>query len=570
MQVDGVKFKNYRCFKNEWAGFDDFFPINIVIGRNNSGKSCLLDLINFIVSGEDCKKPPTCLFSYKIELSEEELKNRFRDHVSGGELRGNHWHSHGVHLVGCELYFEKDSAGNIANIVCDKISNGADANDISARINFIKNILDAKRHKFHNKKILKVAAERDIVVESATSDMTLTMNGLGATNVIHNCINSSKLPRDIIQKELLDSLNLIMGKDANFTEIQVQFDENNKWEVYLGEEGKGLIALSRSGSGLKTVILVLLNTIVIPKILKKNPSDCVYIFEELENNMHPALQRRLIDYIEWFCCSNNCFSFLTTHSSVALDKFYTSKNAQLIRVEHDGESAKTYCLKEHFDGLGVIKELGIRASDLLQANGIVWVEGPSDAIYINKWIEIVSEGRLQEGRDYQCVFYGGSLLSHFECVSPDESNELINLITVNPNSIIICDGDRTAKTGSGSRVKRRVSRIIKEMHGNRYGYVWVTDAKEVESYIPVEVLKIIWKKSSLLQIDQFEPFWRIPTENNPDVGYFQKHCPTKTVNKVGLARAVVDNLNYDNLSRVFDWKLNMDKIHAIIKSWNSN
>ena len=44
MIVDSIYFKGHTCFKNEWSGFDTIKPINVIIGRNNSGKSHLLDL----------------------------------------------------------------------------------------------------------------------------------------------------------------------------------------------------------------------------------------------------------------------------------------------------------------------------------------------------------------------------------------------------------------------------------------------------------------------------------------------------------------------------------------------
>ena len=37
MNIDSIYFKGYSCFKNEWAGFDTIKPINVIIGRNNSG-----------------------------------------------------------------------------------------------------------------------------------------------------------------------------------------------------------------------------------------------------------------------------------------------------------------------------------------------------------------------------------------------------------------------------------------------------------------------------------------------------------------------------------------------------
>ena len=89
-----------------------------------------------------------------------------------------------------------------------------------------------------------------------------------ASNIIRRYLvsSSSKISRDLIRKELLSALNEIFKKDAEFSEIQVKHHDGQDaetssnslegWEVYLGEIKKDLIALSRSGSGLKTVILV--------------------------------------------------------------------------------------------------------------------------------------------------------------------------------------------------------------------------------------------------------------------------------------------------------------------------
>lgn len=33
---NSIKVKNYKCFGDEEQGFEKIFPINIIIGRNNS------------------------------------------------------------------------------------------------------------------------------------------------------------------------------------------------------------------------------------------------------------------------------------------------------------------------------------------------------------------------------------------------------------------------------------------------------------------------------------------------------------------------------------------------------
>lgn len=50
----------------------------------------------------------------------------------------------------------------------------------------------------------------------------------------------------------------------------------------------------------------------------------------------------------------------------------------------------------------VCADLGYRPSDLLQANAIIWVEGPSDRIYINHWLDQQAPD-LVEGIDYSIM-----------------------------------------------------------------------------------------------------------------------------------------------------------------------
>ena len=48
-----LKIRNYKCFEGEEQGYDVILPINVIIGRNNSGKSSLLDLIDQATSPKD-------------------------------------------------------------------------------------------------------------------------------------------------------------------------------------------------------------------------------------------------------------------------------------------------------------------------------------------------------------------------------------------------------------------------------------------------------------------------------------------------------------------------------------
>ena len=61
----------------------------------------------------------------------------------------------------------------------------------------------------------------------------------------------------------------------------------------------------------------------------------------------------------------------------------------------------------------------------MQANSVIWVEGPTDRIYLNHWIQPVDPA-LKEGLHYSIMFYGGRLLSHLTANDP-EVDEFISL-----------------------------------------------------------------------------------------------------------------------------------------------
>ena len=110
---------------------------------------------------------------------------------------------------------------------------------------------------------------------------------------------------------------------------------------------------------------------------------------------------------------------------------------------------------------------------------------------MNRWIDLFSDGKLQEGRDYQCAFYGGSLLARTQFAAPEKAEaELVNLFRVNPNVIVVCDGDRTSASGEGSRIKGRVQRINTEVKLIPGAHIWITEAKEIENYLAGVVLKM--------------------------------------------------------------------------------
>lgn len=560
-----LKAKNLKCFGVEPQGFDVLEKVNIIIGKNNSGKSSLIDLIEYAVNPSNEKlsnlahKGTKAEVALTLQLTEDDIKQVFSASISGGYIPGSSHQEYGMKWVKSPLTLLLQGGG----FNYEPSSNSLFA-DIREEIRNEKaNLIAKNKHNpFRSFVFKKLSAERDIQPEGQpdTSTPHLSANGSGATQIIQAFLNFRNRKRSLVEEELLTALNKIFNPDSNFERITAQQDEVTKtWEIYLYESKKGgWISLSASGSGLKTVILVLINLILVPNLLNKTMDGFIYAFEELENNLHPALQKRLFAYLYKTSLKHNtCFIF-TTHSNVVIDLFVNKENAQLLHVKHDGESASISRVENYGSRTEVLNDLEYRASDLLQSNGIVWVEGPSDRIYFNKWIEILSHGELNEGIDYQCVIYGGALKSHLTANEPDEVGKAIAVLNVNRNAIFLTDSDRETSKG---KLKATVKRLRSEFEKWNQSMFLITEGREVENYLPGDAIRRAFGLEKIKDIEKFE-------KADTYLAYLKKKTGLKSLSKLTLAEKASQHFTQENLGSSFGLKTDIKKVISTIKSWN--
>lgn len=132
----------------------------------------------------------------------------------------------------------------------------------------------------------------------------------------------------------------------------------------------------------------------------------------------------------------------------------------------------------------ICADLGHRASDIIQSNAVLWVEGPSDRIYLKHWISLLNPNLL-EGIHYSVMFYGGRLLSHLSGDDDDDVHEFIQLRALNRNLAVMIDSDkRTARTPLNP-TKTRLS----DEFARQGGIAWITKGREVENYIDFDLLQ---------------------------------------------------------------------------------
>src|SRR5665811_129032 len=172
----------------------------------------------------------------------------------------------------------------------------------------------------------------------------------------------------------------------------------------------------------------------------------------------------------------------------------------MLHVTHDGDKASVGRISSYVQSVNLLDDLGVRASDLLQANCLVWVEGPSDRFYFNKWIELWSEGKLCEGTHYQCVFYGGKLLSHLSAIEPSEEfTDHLKMLSVNKNLLLIVDSDCKSKSDEPNMTKKRLLQEVSDIGGTG----WVTTGKEIENYLPVEAVRLVHENQEFQGVGRY-------------------------------------------------------------------
>jgi putative ATP-dependent endonuclease of OLD family len=464
-------------------------------------------------------------------------------------------------LVGARLTWRKTRTEGTRQFISISMPNGGRnpiAQDKPENAEHAERLCRAMQNPFDKAEFRRLYAERDIAPEeSQPKSLALAPNGNGATNLIQTYLNVVPNRRAFVEDILLAELNKIVGPDIRFDRILCLL-EGTKWEIYLGEKDKGLIALSKSGSGLKTIILTLLNLHLIPHVLGKPVNGFVFAFEELENNLHPAALRRLFVYLLQFGRQSRCVFICTTHSSVAIDLLAREEDCQIIHVTHDGYEAKCQSVTSYIHQRAILDDLDVRASDLLQSNGIIWVEGPSDRTYINAWIEAASEGTVREGMHYQCAFYGGRLYTHLNSEEPDKKAEGVAILRINRNCCVVMDSDHSAE---GEQIDAGKQKLLEEVAGMG-GLGWVTSGRDIENYLSPATLSNLTGSPILTPVGQFEEFRN----------YLQDHAakvrPKFDRSKPDFAVDVVSAGVTPDDFKMLDLEDRLSTIIARIRNWN--
>ena len=99
------------------------------------------------------------------------------------------------------------------------------------------------------------------------------------------------------------------------------------------------------------------------------------------------------------------------------------------------------------------------------------------------------------------------------------------------------------------------------------GHIWITEAREIENYIPGSVLAQASDEPSLPDPGKYASFF--PRKAASGQSYLETSMDRKHYDKMKLAMQTASRMTKDVMTDRFDWKEQMGEIVARIRSWNA-
>lgn len=296
---------------------------------------------------------------------------------------------------------------------------------------------------------------------------------------------------DTLKDSLVSWLNRLVFEPAGLVAIagiDVKDATNKKFDLFVVPRSKppGPISLFHMGTGIAELVILLTAF----WLDSDQPTKPVYFLEEPELHLHPGLLRRVMRSLSKI---TSCQIFASTHSNVLLDSL--DPDDVVFRLQGSGAAP---CSVERVTGLatlyGVLDALGVSGSSLLQVNTVLWVEGPSDRLYLRRWLDLYSVGKgmpqLVEGSDYAFAFYGGKVLSHLSVELDEHSvTDFIEVLKICRYAAVFIDSDLEPGSAKDLRVTKR--RILDEgAKDSVHRLIMTSSGREIENDLDVDVLRL--------------------------------------------------------------------------------
>ncbi|CAG0938181.1 hypothetical protein BROC_00136 [Candidatus Brocadiaceae bacterium] len=378
--------------------------INIICGKNNSGKSTILQALR----NQD-KRSIGIFFDSK--LFEEFFNQLVGRRIWGGDnqiLNDSFKRILKEVIQNNNVWFPEDYSLLVRKIIEKRerdinLSNHPFNQDVF-KISYL-NLFE------EDLKPILIPPKRDLKFNiQIQTDEEISPEGNGILNYLFFAKNQEA---DSKNRKIYEEILKAFKKISSDYDFDIISDSGNILRLKFSSPSKSWIPAEDCGLGLQELILILYYAI--------HPDYKIILVEEPENHLHPEMQKKLLYFLR------NTIDkqfFITTHSNVFLDNALIDK---VFFTQFDNEIV----VSDATSRASILDNLGYSVTDNLVSDLVILVEGPKDTPVIE---EFLIKFGLYEKYTIKIWPLGGDIMDQLDISVFAEHYKLIGLIDNDPES----------------------------------------------------------------------------------------------------------------------------------------